>query len=213
MIRKLHTRISPSSLLALVALFVALGGVSYAAATIGSAEIKDNSVRSKDVRNKTLVGKDVKKDALGGDQVNESKLGQVPSAVNADNATQAQSAQSAQTAASADTAATVGPDGVGAEALQANSVHASELGGTVVHGSTVNVAAGGTEFLTRSCAAGEQMIGGGPQWLGPNIDDDADQLRVVHSYPVSGASWGARVHNATGSAREVEFRVLCLAAN
>lgn len=210
MIRKLHTRISPSSLLALVALFVALGGVSYAAATIGSAEIKDNSIKSKDVRNKTLVGKDIRTDALGGAQVNEAKLGQVPSAATADQATQAQSAQSA---ASAQTAATVGADGVGAEALQANSVHASELAGTVVRATTVNVAAGGTEFLTRSCAAGEQLIAGGPQWMGVNIDDDADQLHVVHSYPVSGTSWGARVHNATASARNVEFRVLCLTSN
>jgi hypothetical protein len=210
MLSKLHTRISPTSLLAIIALFVSLGGISYAAATIGSAEIKDNSVRSKDVRNKTLVGKDVKKDALGGDQINESKLGQVPSAASADSATQAQSAENAT---SAQTAAAVGPDGVGSDALQTNSVHASELGGTLVRGSTVNVPAGGTEFLSKACAAGEQMIGGGVQWLGPDLADDSDQLHIVHSYPASSSTWGARVYNGTGSARNVEFRVLCLAGN
>ena len=38
-------RINPSLLISMVALFVALGGVSYAAATIGSAEIVNNSVQ------------------------------------------------------------------------------------------------------------------------------------------------------------------------
>jgi hypothetical protein len=86
MFRKLHTRISPASLLAMVALFVSLGGVSYAAATIGSGQIKDNSVRSKDVRNKTIAGKDVRTDTLGGAQIDEAALGKVPSAGLADNA-------------------------------------------------------------------------------------------------------------------------------
>jgi hypothetical protein len=200
-IRKLNTRIAPSSLLAMIALFVSLGGVSYAAATIGSAEIKDNSVKSKDVRNKTLVGKDVKPNALGGNQVDESKLGQVPSA-----ATAAQ----ADNAINAQTAAAVGPDGVGTEAIQANAVDSTDLGTTVIRSTEVNVAAGESEFLTQSCQTGEQVISGGPQWLGPNIADDAADLHVVHSYPSGTTGWGARVHNGTASAREVEFRVLCL---
>ena len=35
----------------LLALFIALGGTSYAVATIGTKQIKNNSVRSVDVRN------------------------------------------------------------------------------------------------------------------------------------------------------------------
>jgi hypothetical protein len=44
-----------------VAVFLALGGTSYAAATgsIGSRAIKNNSVRSKDVRNKTIRSRDM----------------------------------------------------------------------------------------------------------------------------------------------------------
>jgi len=207
MLRKLHTRISPTSLLAIVALFVSLGGVSYAAATIGSAEIKDNSVKSKDIRNKTLVGKDVKPNALSGNQVNESTLGQVPSAASA---TQAQSATQAENATNAQTAAAVGPDGVGTDAIQDNSVSSNDLGATVIRSTTVNVAAGGSEFVSRACLADEQALSGGPQWLGPDIGADAPDLHVVHSYPSGSTIWSARVHNGTASARQVEFRVLCL---
>ena len=96
-------RLNPSLLISMVALFVALGGVSYAAATIGSAEIKNNSVRSKDVKNGDLRGKDLKANTIGGSRVLESSLGQVPSAANADTATKATSADSAASAANADT--------------------------------------------------------------------------------------------------------------
>jgi hypothetical protein len=74
--RLLARRPSPAMVVALIALFCSLGGVSYGVArgTIGSSAIKDNSVRSKDVRNNTLTGADV----------NESKLGQVAHATSAD---------------------------------------------------------------------------------------------------------------------------------
>jgi hypothetical protein len=62
------------------ALFVSLGGVGYAAATIGSGQIKNNSIRSKDIRNGTLRTRDVKADSLGGVAIKESALGTVPSA-------------------------------------------------------------------------------------------------------------------------------------
>lgn len=91
-------RINPSLLISMVALFVALGGVSYAAATIGSAQIKNNSVRSKDVKNGDLRGKDLKADTVDGKRVLESSLGQVPSAATADSATKATTADSATNA-------------------------------------------------------------------------------------------------------------------
>jgi len=54
-------RPSPALVVALIALFVALGGVGYAAATIGSGQVKNNSIRGKDIRNRTIKSKDVQK--------------------------------------------------------------------------------------------------------------------------------------------------------
>lgn len=77
---------------AYVALFVAMGGTSYAAATIGSGQIVDDSVKSVDINNADGVrSADVRNDSLTGGgltgtDVRESTLGQVPSAANASNA-------------------------------------------------------------------------------------------------------------------------------
>ena len=81
-------RPSAALIISCLALFMALGGVSYgfAAGSIDSKEIKNNDVRSKDVRQSTLTGSDVKGNALKGADVDESSLGKVPSAANADNA-------------------------------------------------------------------------------------------------------------------------------
>ena len=86
---RLRSHITYANVVASLALFLALGGVGYAAATIGSGQIKNNSVRSKDIRNKTVVGKDVKDNALGSAQVKESALGKVPMAQAADIAARA----------------------------------------------------------------------------------------------------------------------------
>jgi hypothetical protein len=96
-------------LVALLALFAAFGGTSYAAAKISSKQIENNSVRGIDVKNRSLTRADLKANALGGAQVNESKLGKVPSAATADRAGSAQSADSvpsAQKAVNADTVKT-----------------------------------------------------------------------------------------------------------
>lgn len=64
---------------ALVALFMAMGGSAYAL-VVTSGSIKNNTIRSVDVRNGGLIGKDVRADGLGGRAVKESTLGTVPTA-------------------------------------------------------------------------------------------------------------------------------------
>jgi len=54
-------RPTPAMAVACTALFMALGGVGYAAATIGSAQIKNNSVQGKDIKNSTIKSKDISK--------------------------------------------------------------------------------------------------------------------------------------------------------
>src|SRR5215213_8668612 len=57
-------RPSPATVMSAIALFVSLGGVGYAAATIGSAQIVNNSVSSRDIKNRTIRSKDISKKAV-----------------------------------------------------------------------------------------------------------------------------------------------------
>jgi hypothetical protein len=62
--RRWPGRPSPATVMSAIALFVSLGGVGYAAATIGSAQIRDNSVSSKDIKNRTIRSKDIGRKTL-----------------------------------------------------------------------------------------------------------------------------------------------------
>jgi hypothetical protein len=71
---------SPAMVVALIALFVSLGGSAYAVATIGSDDIINGSIRNRDFKDGTLRGQEAKRDGFGGGAIKESTLGQVPSA-------------------------------------------------------------------------------------------------------------------------------------
>jgi len=112
-------RPSPALIVASLALFVSLSGVSYGVATgfIDSREIKNNEVRSVDIRNNeirtrdlrnnevrgidirnsTVQGRDIALNTVTGEDVKEDTLQKVPSALLADSATKADSADAVST--------------------------------------------------------------------------------------------------------------------
>jgi hypothetical protein len=114
----LRRRPTPAMIVALIALFVSLSGVSYGVATgfIDSREIKNNEVRSIDlrnneirtrdlrnnevrgidIRNSTVQGRDIQLNTVTGEDIREDTLQKVPSALLADTATNAGSADSAK---------------------------------------------------------------------------------------------------------------------
>jgi hypothetical protein len=65
---------SPALVIACVALFVALGGVAYAAATIGSDDIINGSIRNRDFKDGTLRGQEAKRNGFGGGAIKETTL-------------------------------------------------------------------------------------------------------------------------------------------
>lgn len=93
---------SPAMIVAVLALFVALGGTVYAAGTINGKAIKKNTLPGNRVKTNTLPGSKIKKKTVAGNrlknntvtgtQVDEATLGKVPSAATADTATTALSA-------------------------------------------------------------------------------------------------------------------------
>ena len=100
--KRLRLRLpSPAMVVALMALFASLGGVSYAVATgsIDSREIADNTIRAQDIRSsavtaseirrRSLDGTDIKIERVGGNAVKEQvleseKIKEVPLATNAE---------------------------------------------------------------------------------------------------------------------------------
>ncbi len=72
----LRRKPSPAMVVALIALFVAMGGVSYGVATgtIDSRELKNNTIRSKDIRNSQVYGKDIRNSTIRSSDVRNNDL-------------------------------------------------------------------------------------------------------------------------------------------
>jgi len=101
------------NMLALIALFIALGGTTYAATalpknSVGTKQLKNNAVNATKIKNGSVInaklannavtGAKVKDDSLTGADILESSLAKVPSAAAADTATNATNATTAANA-------------------------------------------------------------------------------------------------------------------
>jgi hypothetical protein len=84
-IRTLRERLTYANVMATVAVFLALGGVSYAATqlpknSVGSKQLKKNSVTAAKIKKQTITAAKIKNGTLTGTQIDLTKLGTVPSA-------------------------------------------------------------------------------------------------------------------------------------
>lgn len=73
MLKKIRHRLTYANVMSTLALFIALGGSSYAALTISGSNIKQRSI----------AGKKLKRNTVTGGEVREARLGRVPRARNA----------------------------------------------------------------------------------------------------------------------------------
>lgn len=174
---RLIRHLSFSNVIAMIALFVALGGAAYAGTKINGSSIKNGSIGGGKLKNETITANKLKKGTvtaaqiapgtLTGSQIvpgsitsssiNESTLGTVPSAQNATTAgtaTKAKSATTATTATSATTATT---------ANTANSANTAKSAETAKHAETADSAKHADSATTADTAttAGEAERFGG----------------------------------------------------
>jgi hypothetical protein len=189
-----RSRPSAALVLSVVAVFMSLGGVGYAATTIGTNQIRNGAVTTPKLHKQAVTTKKLADDAvtttqladdavtsqkvldnsLTGDDINESTLGQVPDA------------------------ATLAGKAPGAFVSSSVSRHESAVEAGTPLGD-------GTYYIDEACPAGEVLLNGGPANVG------ADSV-MVESFPSPGStnSWRARIKPPAGGDN---FSVVVLCAD
>jgi hypothetical protein len=91
---RMRPKLTYANVMATIAVFIALGGASYAALklpknSVGTKQLKKNAVTAAKIKNEAVTAAKVQKGTLTGTQINASTLGTVPNAENAQTAQKA----------------------------------------------------------------------------------------------------------------------------
>jgi hypothetical protein len=177
-------RFTYASVTSTLALFIALGGGAYAAATlpansVGAKQIKKGSVERVKIKNNAVDGSKVLDNALTGDDIKESTLAKVPFSAVADNA--------------------------------GNATHAALAAGLdkiTYRGATGSAPASADTAATAVCDPGQRVIGGGVR-----VDDPSVAL-VDDSYPDGGGtSWTAHIATGGMGGTNFTVTAICVPAS
>ncbi len=87
---------SPSLVISILALFVALGGSAYAASKVGTKDIKNKAITAAKIKKNAITTAKIKNEAVTGAKIKEASLGAVPNATNSVNSTNAVNAENAK---------------------------------------------------------------------------------------------------------------------
>jgi hypothetical protein len=170
-------RPSPAMVVAFIALFIAIGGSSYAvtrlpAKSVGAKQLKRNAVRNVNIAKNAVTGAKVKNGSLTAADIKVASLAGVASAAAATNAAHAANAAGLDRVVYARQQAGVGP----ATGDPANPT--ATIGGA-----------------SAACPPGTFVVGGGV-----GVDDNQN-TSVVDSFPdPSGHAWTVRVDNSDPTA-------------
>lgn len=147
---RLFRHLTFSNVIAVLALFVALGGAAYAGSKINGNSIVNKSIGGGKLKNETITANKIKKGtitsaqiapgSIDSTQINISTLTTVPSATTATTATSATTAKTAETATKATSAVTADEAGEADTATSAENAKHAEEADTAKHATEADTA-------------------------------------------------------------------------
>jgi hypothetical protein len=174
---RLFRHLSFSNVIAVIALFVALGGAAYAGTkingktivnkSIGGGKLKNETITANKIKKGTITSAQIKEGSINSTTINLSTLATVPSATTATTAQTATTATTAdtaktatiaETATKADSATTAGTADEAESAEEAE--HATEADRATIAGEAEKLGGKTASDLTVSCPEATEFYGG-----------------------------------------------------
>ena len=199
MLSKLHTRLTFANVVSVLALFVALGGSSYAAIQVTGKNVRNSSLTGKDLRNNSITGADVRNRSL---LAADFKPGQLPTGTQGPQGTPgtagAQGARGPQ-----------GEPGAPGEPGEPGAPGATDV--TTKFSNQVAVPANSsTNLIDIQCDPGQKAVGGGG-FSGGDDNLVLYQSVALPDFPGTPTGWRVSYRNPTAQERSAGVMVVCVA--
>lgn len=199
---------SPATVISLVALFVALGGTSYAAITITGANVRNSSLTGADIKNDSLASPDIRNGSL---LAKDFKPGQLPAGglgVPGPQGSAGPKGDTGATGPKGDTGA-AGPKGEtgatgGTGAAGATGPVGPSTGFAAQQASSLNFAGGTQTPVSRTLPAGDYVVNANVLLNNNSGSEEFFVCVLKLGGTIIDASDGEDVQPASGDDREVE---------
>lgn len=178
---RLFRHLTFSNVIAVVALFIALGGAAYAGSklngknivngSIGGGKLKNETITANKIKKGTITGAQIEANSISSSAINLTTLGTVPTATTAQTATTAMSATTATTAQTADSATTATEAANAKHADEADSAKHANEADTAGHATEAD----GATTATNATNAGHATTAGEAETL---EGETAEELTV-----------------------------------
>lgn len=215
--RRLRGRINSAHVIAIVALFVALGGSALAVSknSVGKKQLKKNAVVSSKIKKNAVTTRKIKNKAVITDKLSDLVVitDKIADAAVTFAKLAPDSVDSSKIVDGSIANGDIGTQQVTTDNLDNNSVtavkildgqvRAGELGAFTVVSNVQNVANNTNGNITANCPVGSVMISGG------GFTGSFTNMNLVTSIP-SGNGWRVEARNTTGATQPLTARVNCL---
>jgi hypothetical protein len=204
---------------ALLALFIAMGGASYAAIkipknSVGSAQLKTNAVVSTKINSGAVTAKAIRNGAVGLKAIADKAVGQ--------RALADQAVNSAKIASRAVGVSDINDQAVGTRALATKSVNAAKLNvpysSVVAFSPVINTGQTGYRNVRAKCPSNHRVVSGGGGWVGPTTTDPLETASFItgsRPFPPSAGNsvqneWEVYGNDASTGSRRLMAIAICI---
>ncbi|HMO00750.1 MAG TPA: hypothetical protein PKD59_15160 [Miltoncostaeaceae bacterium] len=216
----LLSRITYANVMATFAVFVALGGTAFAAATIGTRDIQNGAVTAPKVRDGAVTAAKLANGAASAPKIRNGAVtaaklaaGSVTAAAIGDG-----TVGTAELANSAVTSAKLAPGSLRADLFAPGQTPGLDPAKLSVRVGNLNLAGGATDTVAVACPAGSHVVSGGYFAPAPVVPGDLSTVPAIGaSYPTPPnddrgyISWSVRASTATGSPANILTYAVCIA--
>jgi hypothetical protein len=215
--RRIH-RPSPSLVISLFALFIALGGIGYAATlpknSVGTAQLKNKAVVSTKLGSSAVTSAAIRSKAVGIADIADKAVGQ--------RALADQAVNGAKIASRAVGVSDIASQAVGGRALASRSVSPAKLNVKYVSVSKFSgvIEKGQTGYrnVRVACPDNHRVIGGGGGWVGPTTTDPLQSASFItgsRPFPPSATgdnqdAWEVYGDDASPGSRRLMATAICI---